>query len=260
MRVTFLGTGAAGGVPLFGCSCRACVRARLHKARVRLPCSALVETADSRILLDAGLTDLHERFAPGDLDAIVLTHFHPDHVQGLLHLRWGIGDRIPVCCPADPEGCADLYKHPGLLDFRALTALVPFMAGDLKLTPLPLNHSKPTLGYAIESADGCRFAYLTDTLGLPAASAKFLADWQADGLALDCSYPPHAEPKGHNDWSAALAVIAQVKPARTWFTHISHKLDAWLLDTQTIPAGLTIAGDGEQIEFTARAYQGRHSE
>jgi hypothetical protein len=63
-----------------------------------------------------------------------------------------------------------------------------------------------------------------------------------------------------NDWSAALAVIAQVKPARTWFTHISHKLDAWLLDTQTIPAGLTIAGDGEQIEFTARAYQGRHSE
>ena len=57
-----------------------------------------------------------------------------------------------------------------------------------------------------------------------------------------------------------LAVIAQVKPARTWFTHISHQLDAWLLDTQTIPAGLTIAGDGEQIEFTARGYQGRHSE
>jgi len=82
VRVTFLGTGAAGGVPLFGCSCRACGRARLHKLRVRLPCSALVETADSRILLDAGLTDLHERFAPGDLDAIVLTHFHPDHVQG----------------------------------------------------------------------------------------------------------------------------------------------------------------------------------
>ena len=134
------------------------------------------------------------------------------------------------------------------------------MAGDLKLTPLPLNHSKPTLGYAIESPDGCRFAYLTDTLGLPGPSAKFLADWHADGLALDCSYPPQAEPKGHNDWSAALAVIDQVKPARTWFTHISHKLDTWLLDTQTIPVGLTIAGDSEQIEFTARAYQGRNPE
>ena len=128
------------------------------------------------------------------------------------------------------------------------------------MTPTPVNPSKPTLGYANESPDGCRFAYLTDTLGLPGSSAAFLENWHADGLALDCSYPPQAEPKGNNGWSAALAVIDQVKPARTWFTHISHKLDAWLLDAQTIPAGLTIAGDGEQAEFTARAYQGRNSE
>ena len=97
MRINFLGTGAAGGVPLFGCTCVACERARLDPVFVRRPCSALIESGNTRILLDAGLTDLHERFNPGELDAIVLTHFHPDHVQGLFHLRWGVVIKARDC-------------------------------------------------------------------------------------------------------------------------------------------------------------------
>lgn len=53
----------------------------------RRPSTTLVEAGATRILLDAGLTDLTERFPPGSLTAIVLTHFRPDHVQGLFHLR-----------------------------------------------------------------------------------------------------------------------------------------------------------------------------
>ncbi len=83
----------------------------------RRPCSALIESGGTRVLIDAGLIDLHERFAPGSLSAIVLTHFHPDHVQGLFHLRWGKVHRFPCHAPPDSEGCADLYKIPGLLDF-----------------------------------------------------------------------------------------------------------------------------------------------
>jgi len=118
MRVTFLGTGAAGGVPLYGCECAACARGRQDPRYVRRPCCALVEHDGTRVLLDAGLTDLHERFAPGFLTAIVLTHFHPDHVQGLFHLRWGKANPIAVYGPPDTDGCADLFKHPGMLSFR----------------------------------------------------------------------------------------------------------------------------------------------
>ena len=251
MRISFLGTGAAGGVPLYGCACIACSRAQDQARYQRRPCSALIEHGDTRVLIDAGLMDLHERFAPGSLNAIVLTHFHPDHVQGLFHLRWGRGAAIPVHAPPDADGCADLYKHPGLLDFQRLAKFEPGRIGALTFTPLPLIHSKPTFGYAIEADDGTRFAYLTDTLGLPAATEVFLKSWQADGLALDCSFPPSQEPlRGHNDWTLALASIAAVAPKRTWLTHVGHALDAWVIATApALPAQVTMALDGESVDL-----------
>lgn len=244
MRITFLGTGAAGGVPLYGCLCPACTRAMNEPARVRRPCSALVETETTRILLDAGLMNLHSRFAAGNIDAIVLTHYHPDHVQGLFHLRWGVGPSIPVWSPPDEKGCADLYRNPGLLDFRHARKHTPFRIGDLKLTPLPLNHSKLTFGYAIEGPGGERFVYLTDTRGLPQDCIDFLQDWGEFDMALDCSFPPQPSPVNHNDWNMALQCIAQTAPRRTWLTHLGHELDAWLMARQeAMPKNIGVAFD-----------------
>ncbi len=250
MRVTFLGTGAAGGVPLHGCTCPACVRARGDSTYLRRPCCALVETATTRILLDAGLMDLHERIAQASLDAIVLTHYHPDHVQGLFHLRWGVGAKIPVWGPPDSEGCADLYRNPGLLAFQTASKFTALSIGDLKLTPLPLIHSKPTLGYAIEGPCGQRFAYLTDTIGLPPKSIDYISAWGDFEMALDCSFPPRTDPRNHNDWNMAQTCIEQVKPTRTWLTHVGHHLDAWLLtESPSVPANTLIAHDGLVIEI-----------
>lgn len=249
MRVTFLGTGDAGGVPLYGCECAACGRARQDGAHRRRNCSALVETGSTRILLDAGLTDLTERFPPGSLSAILLTHFHPDHVQGLFHLRWGKGSRIPVFAPPDSEGCADLYKHHGLLDFRELAKFESLEIGALTVTPLPLAHSKVTFGYAIEDAAAKRFAYLTDTAGLPPKTESFLRAWRTDVLALDCSYPPREQaPRNHNDYRLALSCIANVAPKRAWLTHLSHDVDCWRMSgAEPAPAGIAFARDGEVI-------------
>jgi len=255
VRVTFLGTGAAGGVPLYGCHCPACARGLADPAHVRRPCSALIEHENTRVLIDAGLMDLHERFPPGSLSAIVLTHFHADHVQGLFHLRWGKGERIAVYAPPDAEGCADLYKHPGLLAFQRLAKFEAQRIGTLSFTPLPLVHSKPTFGCAIASDGGTRFAYLTDTAGLPAATQEFLQAWHADGMALDCSPPPQATaPRGPNDWTMALAAIGQVRPQRAWLTHIGHDVDAWLMaHPQGLPAGVEVASDGSSVTLSPRA-------
>ncbi|PKO84655.1 MAG: phosphonate metabolism protein PhnP [Betaproteobacteria bacterium HGW-Betaproteobacteria-11] len=231
MRITFLGTGDAGGVPCHGCDCTACKSARAVADYRRRPCCALIESGTTRILIDAGLTDLTERFPPGSLTAIVLTHFHPDHVQGLFHLRWGVGASIPVFGPPDSEGCADLYKNHGLLEFHRLAKFESMKLGDIRIIPLPLIHSKVTFGYAIEDCHGARFAYMTDTVGLPPRTEEFLMEWGPHGLAIDCSHPPQTEPKNHNDWILALGLIDRVKPRRAWLTHISHTLDAWLLDT-----------------------------
>ncbi|MCF7200731.1 phosphonate metabolism protein PhnP [Pseudomonas oligotrophica] len=249
MQLTLLGTGGASQVPVYNCACPACTRARREPAYRRGPCSALVECDGQRWLLDSGLTDLAERFTPGSLAGILQTHYHADHCQGLLHLRWGLGLRIPVHGPDDPEGFADLYKHPGILDFSE-----PFAAferrplGALTVTALPLVHSKPTFGYLLEG-DGRRIAYLTDTLGLPDRTREFLQDIALDVLVLDCSTPPRdMPPRNHNDLSRALQTVEALQPAQAVLTHIGHELDAWFMQAiRDLPGNVRLAQDGMKL-------------
>ncbi len=246
MKLTLLGTGAVGGVPLYGCDCKACQRARAVSDFVRRPASALLEVDGFCIALDAGLPDFGHRFPPGSLRAVLLTHFHMDHVAGLFELRWGKGAGLPVYAPHDDEGCADLLKHPGLLDFSQ--RMEPFGVldmGELRITALPLIHSKPTLGYFFEHG-GERIAYLSDTVGLPPASLDFLRRKTPDLMVLDCSHPPRdTPPRNHNDIPRAIALHQQILPIETWLTHIGHDLDAWLMQHQNqIPARMRVAHDG----------------
>ncbi|MCY1538689.1 Phosphoribosyl 1,2-cyclic phosphate phosphodiesterase [compost metagenome] len=188
------------------------------------------------------------------MNGILQTHYHADHAQGLLHLRWGQGLTIPVYGPADPEGLADLYKHPGILDFsQPFSAFERRALGELSVTALPLNHSKPTFGYLFEGlgADGKgrRIAYLTDTLGVPPASCVALLEQPLDLLVLDCSMAPQPQaPRNHNDLTRALEVVERLQPGETVLTHIGHGFDAWLLDNPAaLPAGVSLGFDGRVL-------------
>ena len=243
MRLTLLGTGAAGGVPLYGCQCSACQRARDYPHYQRRPGSALLEVGDKRYLLDAGLMDLDQRFPVPTLDGIFLTHFHPDHVQGLFHLRWGTGAKIPVFCPPDQQGCADLYKNPGILKFRAMQPFVSKDMGVFRVTPLPLIHSKLTFGYLFES-NHKRIAYLTDTKGLSPAVMSFLCAGSIDLVVLDACTPPCVEHTNHNSIKEAIALVEKITPRKAILTHINHDLDRWLLEKQpAIPQNVLVAED-----------------
>lgn len=227
MRLTLLGTGNAAGMPLYGCNCQYCFSARNNQDLRRTACSAKLDMGDITILLDAGQLHLADSYPSGTLDAILLTHFHPDHVQGLFHLRWGIGNAIPVYCPPDDEGCADLYKHPGILNFIPKNEFSSFSIGDMEITPLPLNHSKNTHGYFFEG-DGHTIAYLTDTKGLPLATEQFLSSRDVDLMVIDCSYVPDSNKGGHNNLNEVIEIASSTQPEKVVLTHIGHDLDIWL--------------------------------
>ena len=244
MRLTLLGTGNAAGMPLYGCDCEHCLLARTDVRLQRSPCSALLQVGNRQFLLDAGQVDLHKRFPAGTLDGIFLTNFHPDHVQGLFHLRWGIGKKISVYTPPDSVGCADLYKHAGILEFLPQSKFAEFELGALKVTPVPLIHSKPTFGYLLAHAN-TSIAYLTDTKGLPPKTLALLAEQKLDLLVIDCSCVPGSKQRGHNNIDDALAINHALQPKRTILTHIGHELDIWLkANHQTLPANILEGKDG----------------
>ena len=190
--------------------------------------------------------DVSERFPSGSLSAILITHFHPDHVQGLFHWRWGLGE-LAVFAPHDAQGCADLYTHPGPLKFNHLSKFETFQIGDMRITPVPLVHSKPTLGYCIEH-DGARMAYLSDCSALPPATAAFLTEWQPHRIFLDCTYPPGMV-GNHFDLTEAIAVSEDYPNSNVVLMHISHILDTWLLNHPEVYAGrVSLARDGDTFE------------
>ena len=99
MNILFLGTGTSTGVPQIGCSCAVCTSPDPRNRRLRS--SIYVEAAGTRLLLDSS-PDLRQqalRENITDVDAVLYTHAHVDHVGGFDDLRafcWRRSGGLPM--------------------------------------------------------------------------------------------------------------------------------------------------------------------
>jgi phosphoribosyl 1,2-cyclic phosphate phosphodiesterase len=87
IKITFLGTGTSSGVPMIGCECPVCTST--DKKDKRLRSSILVQSAQTTLVVDAGPDFRYQMLRANvkQLDAIVFTHPHKDHVAGLDDVR-----------------------------------------------------------------------------------------------------------------------------------------------------------------------------
>ena len=91
-RVTFLGTGTSHGVPMIGCRCAVCRSDDPRDRRLRPSVHVAVEGGPA-LLIDTS-TDLRQQALTHDItqvDAVLFTHSHADHVMGLDEMRRFIG-------------------------------------------------------------------------------------------------------------------------------------------------------------------------
>lgn len=181
MRLIFLGTGTSTGVPQLNCNCEVCRSTDPADSRMRA--SAIVEVGGKNILIDCG-PDFREQMLrfhrQGDLDALLVTHQHYDHVGGADDLRpYCKGkDAFPVYCQEEVAHdlrmrmpyCFVEHPYPGVprYDIHIISPLKPFRVGDISVMPLPVNHFRlEIVGFRIGN-----LAYITDAKRVPDATRR----------------------------------------------------------------------------------------
>jgi len=176
--------------------------------------AALVATGKTRILLDAGLSmrELGRRLAAigeqlAEIDAILITHEHSDHVAGLPVLARARGVRAVIYMTRLTGPAIDWgEKQPARLEtFQAGAA---FSIGDVEVESFGIPHDAvDPVGFAF-SAEGVRIGVATD-LGYIPESVKFHLR-RTDLLLLEANHDLDMLKVGPYPWSVKQRVMSRV--------------------------------------------------
>ena len=286
VHLTIMGTGTSVGVPVVGCDCAVCTSDNLRNRRMRS--GVLVKAPQGEFVIDTG-PELRLQLLQANAQlvrAAVFTHAHADHILGLDDLRIfsfrleheavqaarqaaeQAGQQfdeaafaqqacvtLPLFCEeaveqglrqvfayafTDPAKLPHRFAAPRLRFIR-IAPNEPFELLGVQILPVRLKHGQlPILGFRIGNV-----AFCTDVSTIPAESRALLEG--LDVLILDAlRYEPHPT---HLSVDGALKIIRQLKPKRTYLTHMSHELDYDRLCTE-LPADVRPAWDGLKLPIT----------
>jgi len=258
VKLTFLGTGTSFGVPQIGCHCPVCRSPDPRDRRSRV--GAVVETdRGTRLLLDAPPELRLQLITCGidRVDALLFTHDHADHVQGLDDVRAFTVRRdapLPMYGSAETLGRVSLRfpyifdegKHPlpgtskpeGHL--RVVADGETVLVGDAEVTAFALPHGAVSvLGYRMGG-----LGYVTDAKSVPPAAIARLKGVRV--LALNALF--RTEHPTHLSIPEALRVAADVAAERTYLTHLTHENFHADLESE-LPRGVSPAFDGLVVKI-----------
>lgn len=251
MEIICLGVGSSTGTPVLGCTCPTCSSDEPRNKRTR--CSTVVRAENgAHFLIDTGpdlrLQALRENILW--LDAVLYTHNHADHMNGIDDLRNFCylqktaipiyGNRYTVENTMQRFGYA-FAPATGHWDKPVLTGHVleqPAEIAGIKVTPVPVMHGKfPILAYRIGD-----FAYITDVSEIPDSSLALLQGLKV--LFLDClHYTPHPT---HINFEQALEYAQKIGAEMTYFIHMTHRVE-YHEATSRLPDTIRLAYDGMRI-------------
>lgn len=249
MKITILGSGTSTGVPMVGCHCPVCSSNDPRDKRTRA--SIIIETEGKYILIDTS-PDLRRqalRQRIPHIDAVLLTHPHADHVNGMDDLRgFHFIHRRVIPCHGSRATMEVVLRNFSYI-FRGLDTggyaplleahiiSEPFSLFGRTVIPIHLYHgSMPTTGYRIDGA-----AYLTDCSRIPESSLALLTGLEI--LIIDAlRYTPH---ENHFNIEGALKIVNELKPKLAVLTHLTHEVAH--ADEAKLPEGVRFAYDGMEL-------------
>jgi riboflavin kinase/FMN adenylyltransferase len=256
LQLTVLGSGTSMGVPTIGCHCAVCTSNDPRDNRMRT--SVLLSRNGQNVLIDTTPDFRTQALRVGinQIEAVLLTHGHADHVMGFDDLRpLSVGRSQPMPVYGNKQAFeivrrAFSYAFDGKPKLSTVPSVIlkeidgPFELLGVKITPIPLVHGEMTvLGFRFGRA-----AYLTDFNSVPESSFALLQG--LDDVILDALRDtPHPM---HQTVEQALALVEKIKPQRAWFTHIAHDLGHAATNERLRKQGhanVQLAYDGLKLEI-----------
>lgn len=255
MKLKFLGTGTSQGVPVIGCKDAVCTSPDLKDKRLRT--SALITSDEGKkLLIDCG-PDFRQQMLSNDesdIDGVLITHEHTDHMIGLDDLRPVIfrnkKDMPIYTMPRVAQQIKERFpyafaeiKYPGAPSFEMHEiGEKTFKVENVAITPIPVIHYKlPIYGFKIKN-----LCYITDASFIPETSLAKLQD--LDVLIINClrKSPEHIS---HFVLPEILALNKSLKPKKIYLVHISHEFGLHKKVQKELPENMFLAYDGLEIEF-----------
>jgi phosphoribosyl 1,2-cyclic phosphate phosphodiesterase len=252
LKVTLLGTGTSQGVPVIGCTCDVCLSLDYRDKRFRS--SIHIEVDGRSFVIDTG-PDFRQQMLRekiNRLDAVIFTHAHRDHTAGLDDVRaYNFIQQMDMPVYGTAEVLAQLKNeysyifakeaYPGLPRLKVFEINeTPFEVNNIKITPLPVRHLHlPVLGFRIHN-----FSYITDANFIPDETVELLRGTEI--LVLNAlQKQPHVS---HFNLEQAISQVERIKPIKTYFTHLSHKMGTHSDISEELPSNIALGFDGLKIE------------
>ena len=251
VKITLLGTGTSQGIPIIGSKHPVCLSKNPKDKRLRV--SALIEVNQKRFVIDCG-PDFRQQMLRHNidrLDAVFFTHEHADHTAGLDDLRpfyFKQGDLECYMTSRVHKALTERFnyifttedKYPGVATLNVHEFKnEAFIADGVEVIPVLADHGYiPVHGFRIGNA-----AYMTDVKTITHTEKQKLRhlDVLIINMLREAPHPTHL------NLEEALALVDELGPKRTYFTHISHHLGFHDQVQQKLPNNVFLGYDNLEI-------------
>ena len=251
LKITFLGTGTSSGVPMIACECAVCTSTDTRDKRLRS--SILIESKDTKIVVDTTPDFRYQMLRENvrQLDAVLFTHPHKDHIAGLDDVRaYNYIQQQPMQVYANQMTIDALMRefayafadkrYPGVpnLELNTIT-LEPFLIGDIHIIPIEVWHMKmPVFGFRFGD-----FSYITD--------ANHIDEDEKEKIKGSKVLVVNALRKekhiSHYNLDEAIELVQELQIPTAYFTHISHQLGRHEETEKRLPKGIHLGYDGLKL-------------